>query len=206
MQALTVMVLRHSLDFQRRLRRQGQRVPVSVNIAPPLLEVEAFGPAVAALIAEFGIASGDLYLEITEEGHLGNTDAVEQNLKTIRSAGALIAVDDYGRAFSNMSRLTSLEFCILKIDKTLVDPIVRSERARQIIEMTDRMAHALGARTVCEGVESQEQAEALLKTGVAYAQGYHFARPMTAAAMEAYLAGRHAMHLPGPDAIADINA
>lgn len=190
MQALTLMVLRNALDFQRRLRRQGQRVAVSVNIAPTLLEMEGFGGAIGHLLEEFEVAPGNLYLEVTEEGHLADTDIVEQNLKDIHRAGALIAIDDYGRAFSNMSRLTALEFCILKIDKTLVDPVVQSERARQIIEITDRMAQALGARTVCEGVETQEQADTLIKAGIAYAQGYHFARPMTAAAMEAYLDGK----------------
>lgn len=204
-QSMTLLMLRKALAFHNVLLAQGHDLTMSVNASPDLFNLETFGPAVAALLYEYRIAAGRLFLEITEDSQLLDTSVVDDNLRILRLSGALLAVDDFGRAFSNVSRLTSLDFRVLKLDKILTDPVATSERARQIIESTDRMAIALGAETVCEGVETEEQALALQRAGIQLAQGYHFGRPMPADDFIGYLArqdvsGSHAVPQASPEA------
>ncbi len=187
-QPLTLVVIRQALSIYARLRQAGCAVPMCVNVTPALLAIPTFGPAVAALLYEYEMPLGALYLEITEDGAPHDTDVIEDNLRILRLAGALMAVDDFGRAFSNVSRLTSLDFRMLKLDRVLTEPVARSDRARQIIESTDRMAIALGAETVCEGVETEEQAIALTNIGIEYGQGFHLGGPMAPDLLQAFLA------------------
>lgn len=187
-QALTLAVIRQSLVTYNRLASIGSAVPMCVNVTPALLAIPTFGPAVAALLYEYEMPLGALYLEITEDGELHDTEVMEDNLRILRLAGALMAVDDFGRAFSNVSRLTQLDFRLLKLDRVLTAPVAHSGRARQIIESTDRMAIALGAETVCEGVETEEQARALSEIGIEFGQGYHLGGPMTPDRLQAFLA------------------
>lgn len=187
-QALTLAVIRQALVTYNRLRAIGSAVPMCVNVTPALLAIPTFGPAVAALLYEYEMPLGALYLEITEDGELHDTEVMEDNLRILRLAGALMAVDDFGRAFSNVSRLTQLDFRLLKLDRVLTAPVAHSGRARQIIESTDRMAIALGAETVCEGVETEEQAKALSEIGIEFGQGYHLGGPMPPDRLQAFLA------------------
>lgn len=189
-QALTLAVIRQALVTYGRLRTIGSAVPMCVNVTPALLAIPTFGPAVAALLYEYEMPLGALYLEITEDGELHDTEVMEDNLRILRLAGALMAVDDFGRAFSNVSRLTQLDFRLLKLDRVLTAPVAHSGRARQIIESTDRMAIALGAETVCEGVETEEQARALSEIGIEFGQGYHLGGPMPPDMLQAYLSSR----------------
>ena len=186
-QSLTLVVVRQALATYSRLRQVGRAVPMCVNVTPGLLAMPTFGPAVAALLYEYEMPLGALYLEITEDGELHDTEVIEDNLRILRLAGALMAVDDFGRAFSNVSRLTSLDFRMLKLDRVLTAPVAHSDRARQIIESTDRMAIALGAETVCEGVETEEQAIALSEIGIEFGQGYHLGGPMPPDRLHAFL-------------------
>lgn len=188
-QALTLAVIRQTLATYSRLRHANCAVPMSVNVTPALLAIPTFGPAVAALLYEYEMPAGALYLEITEDGELHDIEVMEDNLRVLRLAGALMAVDDFGRAFSNVSRLTSLDFRMLKLDRVLTEPVAYSGRARQIIESTDRMAIALGAETVCEGVESEEQALALANLGIEFGQGFHLGGPMPPDILQVFLAG-----------------
>lgn len=187
-QSLTLVVLRQALATYSRLRNAGSAVPMCVNVTPALLAIPTFGPAVAALLYEYEMPVGALYLEITEDGELHDTEVIEDNLRILRLAGALMAVDDFGRAFSNVSRLTSLDFRMLKLDRVLTAPVAHSDRARQIIESTDRMAMALGAETVCEGVETEEQAAALSALGIEFGQGFHLGGPMPPDVLQVFLA------------------
>ena len=78
-------------------------------------------------------------------------------------------------------------FSVLKIDKSFVFGIVDEERDRQLVDAMIRMAHALGRIVVAEGVETQEHAELLTASACEIAQGWHFGRPVSGAAIAAEL-------------------
>ena len=88
-----------------------------------------------------------------------------------------LAVDDYGVGYSNMERLSSIEFDVLKIDRSLTSQMEDSERIREIVRGMVQLAPSLGATSVCEGVETISQARAVRELGVHYIQGYLVSRP-----------------------------
>ena len=91
-----------------------------------------------------------------------------------------IALDDFGTGYSTLAHLRQLQTDILKIDRSFVSQLGGQSRDREIIAAVTGMAHALGMTVVAEGVETAAQRDELTAIGCDAAQGYLFARPLTA--------------------------
>jgi diguanylate cyclase (GGDEF)-like protein len=115
-------------------------------------------------------------LEITEHTDVDADQSVEATLADLRRRGALIAVDDWGRGFSNLDRLLRLRPEMVKLDISLVHGL-GSDYHQATIRSVVSWADEVGVRVCAEGVENDEQRLALLKLGVHSAQGYFFGRP-----------------------------
>ena len=87
-------------------------------------------------------------------------------------------MDDYGTGYSNIHSFFSLEFDIVKIDKSILWGAQESEMGRILLESTIRMLRQMGRRILVEGVETQEQIDLLRRLSVDYAQGYYFSKPL----------------------------
>ena len=92
----------------------------------------------------------------------------------------LISIDDYGTGFSSLGYLRDLRVHALKLDKSFVVDLETRAQNRVIVESTVQMAHALGLHVVAEGVETKWVEDYLRSIGYDLAQGFLFARPMTA--------------------------
>jgi EAL domain-containing protein (putative c-di-GMP-specific phosphodiesterase class I) len=101
-----------------------------------------------------------------------------------------IALDDFGTGYSSLSYLTQLPIDSLKIDRSFVQHCAGPGRAGTITSAIIRLAKSLGIDVVIEGVESEEQLLAVNSEGPVEVQGFLFAKPMTAAALEPWLAAR----------------
>jgi diguanylate cyclase (GGDEF)-like protein len=187
---LTLHVLQEALDL---LKAPGQ-IPadayISVNISPILLTMEDFGPAVVGLVRKEGIDPARLILELTEEAIMEESVVATGNLNLLKSEGIGFAVDDFGKGYSNLGRLTRMEIRTLKLDKSLIDDIAVSKRSLDIVRGICGMAADIGTTIVAEGVETAAQADILRGLDAPYAQGYYFARPMHRLSLPAYLEGR----------------
>jgi EAL domain-containing protein (putative c-di-GMP-specific phosphodiesterase class I) len=86
-------------------------------------------------------------------------------------------VDDLGAGYSNLKRIADLEPRVVKLDKTLVEGIEKNPRQRKLVSNVVRLCADLGAQLVAEGIETHDEFDALLETGIHYGQGYLFARP-----------------------------
>lgn len=115
--------------------------------------------------------------EITETATEYAYDAVISTMKEISNMGSGFSLDDYGSGYSNLQRLMSFPYKIIKIDKSLVDQITVPKK-RKMIENTVNFIRTTGAKVVVEGVETEEQAQIFIDMGVDYIQGYYYARPM----------------------------
>jgi EAL domain-containing protein (putative c-di-GMP-specific phosphodiesterase class I) len=94
-----------------------------------------------------------------------------------------LAIDDYGSGNASISYLRRFDVDILKIDRSLVDPLTTDEgESRAIVRSIIELATALGLETVGEGIETVEQLGELRTMGCHIGQGYHLARPMAAEA------------------------
>ncbi|MBA2381520.1 MAG: EAL domain-containing protein [Chloroflexi bacterium] len=175
---------RQARDWQIRLGRTDLRV--SVNLSARQFREHDIVATVRTILDETGLPPQTLILEITESGLMRRTQATIARLGALRDLGVHLAIDDFGTGYSSLSYLERFPIDILKIDRTFVSPVgtAISPIARAIVDL----GRTLGLQVVAEGVEHVEQARWLIELGCRYGQGYLYARPVGAVAIEALLA------------------
>ena len=117
--------------------------------------------------------------ELTEQARLGSITRADSRFATLRSRGFLLAVDDLGSGYSALTNLVRFDPDFAKIDISLVRGAGRSPSQRMLIATVVKLCKELGVQLVCEGVETEEEAHALLDLGAELLQGFYFARPRT---------------------------
>ncbi len=148
---------------------------ISVNIAPPQLEQPDLLDVISGVLSEFDLPGSVLVLEITES--VATSPTVRPVLEQLASLGIRIALDDFGTGFATLENLRRLPVQILKLDRSFVAGVALAGADRAIVRAVVNLADSLGLSVVAEGVETEEQAEALLLLGCPVLQGYLFARP-----------------------------
>src|SRR5690606_4334215 len=127
-----------------------------------------------------------------ESAMLSDPMRASRNVHELRALGVPISIDDYGTGFSSLGYLRDLRVHALKLDKSFVLDLETEERNRVIVESTAQMAHALGLQAVAEGIETEWVAQYLEAAGYDLAQGYWYARPLTADDCLAWVQARNA--------------
>ena len=129
----------------------------------------------------------ELEIEVTETA-LQRVTHIEHRLSRIAELGVKIALDDFGTGYSSLSILKILPLHRLKVDRAFVRDVVGNASDQAIVRAIAAMADALGLELIAEGVESQGQQEYLLRIGVKEAQGWLFAKAMSAPDFMGWLA------------------
>ncbi len=177
-QKLTAYVLERAVGAAAALNQRGVPFSVAVNLSARLIDDATLPEWVAGLLAEYSLKPEQLVLEITETAALGTSAAHLHNLARLRDLGVQISVDDYGTGLSTLDYLKKIPACEIKIDKSFVQAMHRSEGDRVIVNSTIQLAHSLGRRVVAEGVEDHETLHSLKRMGCDVAQGFHIGRPI----------------------------
>ena len=99
-------------------------------------------------------------------------------IAALRSDGATVAIDGFGTGYSNIARLRSLPLDRIKLDRSLIAPIVDSDVARSIVQALIGLIHGIGLQAVGEGIETRAQSEVLRVLGCDVIQGFGVAEPM----------------------------
>jgi len=139
-------------------------------------------------IRENGLEPANLEIEITETMMAEDKQITTTTLKAIRKMGLRVAIDDFGTGYSSLSYLTELPFDTLKIDKAFLMDVPSSPTRTAIVAGIIQIAKLLGKKIVAEGVETEEQLEALLGLGCSIAQGYLCSPPLLPKDFEAFVA------------------
>ena len=156
----------------------GERLDfVSVNLAASQLRHPGLVEDVLQACRRVGVAPAKLKLEVTERSIIEDPEAAAAILAELRAAGCHVAIDDFGTGESSFGHLHRLPFDTLKIDKSFVAEMTRSERSRRIVAAIAHMAADLGMSVVAEGVETAEHLALLREIGCRWGQGYYFGRP-----------------------------
>ena len=171
------------------LTRNGRTIPISVNIAAKHFANNAFADRVVEIVNEIGIEPSLLEIEVTEAVVFSDLDRARSSLQKIRDFGVRVAIDDFGKDYSNLSGIAFLPFDILKIDVSFIAKITAEARMRVILESIIDLASGLNCITVAEGVETEEQAQCLKELGCDQMQGFLYAVPMLRDEVEDWLAG-----------------
>jgi EAL domain-containing protein (putative c-di-GMP-specific phosphodiesterase class I) len=173
-----------AIAFERALGSSAFRVSFNVSAS----EFHAgIAREILGVIAETGVSPLRLQVEITESVILRHEEAVVGALAELRASGLSIALDDFGTGYSSLSYLRRLPVDTLKIDRSFVAPITRSQDAAALTRSIIAMGKALGLRVVAEGVESAEQRALLAEWRCDEIQGYVVAPPLPAQQALAHL-------------------
>jgi diguanylate cyclase (GGDEF)-like protein len=161
------------------ITEHGDRAPeaLNVNVSARDLREPGFAGGVKALLDEYGVPADRLVLEITETTALEPGQSVA-NLHQLRGYGVRVSLDDFGTGYSTLTLLHDCPIDEIKLDRAFTQ--AQLDGRAPIAAAVTHLAQALGLHSVAEGVETAEQAEQLRSLGYPAAQGYWFARPMTA--------------------------
>jgi diguanylate cyclase (GGDEF)-like protein len=167
---------------------------MAVNVSARQLRDDGVLAVVMAALATHGIASRRLVVEITESVMVGDVAGAQGSLGALRALGIHLAADDFGTGYSSLSYLKQYPIDHVKIDRSFVAGLGTDADDDGIVTAILAMARALDLVVVAEGIETTLQRRRLTELGCDHAQGYLFARPLTAAAagalLEAVRAGR----------------
>ncbi|MBL1257163.1 EAL domain-containing protein [Methylocystis sp. Sn-Cys] len=160
---------------------------IAVNISGVQIERSDLVGLVADVLAETGLPSKFLELEITETYVMRQAQKNVKVLDGLRSCGVSLAIDDFGTGQSSLAYLKRLPVNKLKIDRSFVSDLPSGENEAAITRAIVALGHSLHLKVLAEGIETAAQAEFLKGLGCEEAQGFLFSRPLDAAGMEALL-------------------
>jgi predicted signal transduction protein with EAL and GGDEF domain len=177
-------VLRRTLE---EARRWPDELYVAVNLSPLQVRDSTIVDMVRLALAESGVAPSRLVLEITEGVLIDNPDEMVRRINDLHDLGVRVALDDFGSGYSNLGYLQRFPLDKLKIDKSFVAALGRSSNGGVIIQAIVALARALGLSVLVEGVETEHQRVLLRLAGCDEMQGFLFAKPAPAKAIDRLL-------------------
>src|SRR4051794_8750291 len=171
-------------------------IRLAVNVSPVQFKSGTLALKVIAALAASGLAADRLELEITEAVLIRDDDAALAILHQLRDIGVRIALDDFGTGYSSLSYLQRFPFDKIKIDRCFITDLASPEGSSSIVQAVVNIAADRHMTTTAEGVETEQQREALRALGCSEMQGYLFSPPKPAADIRPLLSA----HRRGPGA------
>jgi len=153
---------------------------IAVNVSAIQLQSKDFVNQMIEVIQRGGNLPGRLELEITESAVMRNVEDSIHKLSILRGMAVTVAIDDFGTGYSSLSYLRKLPLDALKIDQSFVSGLTSGGEASSIVAAIIALGHSLKLKVVAEGVETEEQANALKLLGCDEVQGYLYGKPMPA--------------------------
>ncbi len=166
--------------------KAGLPLRMAINLSVRNLDSEYLLADLLRLPRRHGIDPSAIEFEVTETAAMLDLDATRTFLARLRRAGFRVALDDFGTGHSSLSHLFELPLDVLKIDQSFVRRIDRDPAARSIVSAIVTAGHELGLEVVAEGVETATALAFVTAAGCDLVQGYHLARPMSAATLDAW--------------------
>lgn len=181
-------VLREACQAVKRWRGQtGLPLTIAVNLSTKQLHKPDLAAQVEAVLAETGLEAGALRLEVTESVLIEQLSDALKTIQRLHELSVGLEIDDFGTGYASFGYLNTMPFDALKIDKTFVDRLAGNKPQGDIVLAMLSVAHSLGLGVTAEGVETSKQVDWLEAAGCETGQGYLFARPMPAEAVEEYI-------------------
>lgn len=169
--------------------RQACRWPtplvVSVNVSAGRLRRGDLYADTAAILAETGLKPNRLVLELSERILFDEVPDALSSLADFTSDDVSLALDDFGAGYTSLEQLRRLPISHVKIDRSLITPVDRSDDDVSIVAAVIQFAHALGLSVTAEGIERASQLERLTELGCEYGQGFLFSPPAAAPRFDA---------------------
>jgi diguanylate cyclase (GGDEF)-like protein/PAS domain S-box-containing protein len=161
-----------------------EMVPISVNVSPVQFRHKEFITKVQILLEQYQVDPRLLVIEITESAMMDDINISVNILKQLKEIGIAVAIDDFGTGYSSLGYLKQFPLDFLKIDISFIRELAASKADEAIVHAINTLAQTLNLKTIAEGVETKVQVDILKRLGCNYLQGYYFARPVPASALQ----------------------
>jgi diguanylate cyclase (GGDEF)-like protein len=171
-------VLREAVRELAELRRSTPDLTMSVNVSPYEMTDAGLVAYVVEVLTESGLPGEALTIELTETALMSDPAVAQRHLCSLRDVGVRIAIDDFGTGYSSLSYLGRFPVDQLKIDRSFVANMRKSNRDRAVVRAIIDLACALDLQVVAEGIEDAIQLRELAQMGCHLGQGYHLYRPL----------------------------
>lgn len=160
-------------------KQLGIQVKVAVNVSNVQLKEADFLKRITRASNGCNCVAQDIEFEITESSIMENIDFCIDKLLTLKYRGYSLSIDDFGTGYSSMSYLQKLPVDVLKIDRSFIIELEKSNDGKEIVKAIIALAKSLSLKTVAEGVETKYQEECLKELGCNLVQGYLYNKPMS---------------------------
>ncbi len=155
---------------------------INVNLSGKQLKDPQIIATIDDILQETGIPQTCLNLEITETILIENTEIAVKVFQQLRARNIHLSLDDFGTGFSSLSYLQRFPVNIIKIDRSFISQIHSGDRNIEIVKAIIALAHTMNMKVIAEGIELREQITQLQVWDCDFAQGYYFARSLSAEA------------------------
>ena len=181
---LTISVVEQALA---EARLWPQHLKIAINISPVQFRDPFLAQHIMKLVTEAGFPPNRLEVEITEASLLEDREQVLATIGSLKNVGISISLDDFGTGYASLSQVNSLPIDRIKIDRSFISTIVKSEQTAAIVNTITSLGHTLNVPITAEGIESEQVRNELGKYGCAEGQGWLFGRPLSAETVRTFL-------------------
>lgn len=175
---LDAWVLNSAIETYTALARQGQRLPLAVNVSARSFQKSKFAQEVADLVDIWGMPPADLCVEITETAMVHDHGQLCRSCDELREAGIDVAIDDFGTGNASLAYLKQLGVSKIKIDVVFVAGLGSDKTAQTLVKSIIDLGNNLGVRVIAEGAQDDAALRLLKDMGCHEVQGFHTGRPM----------------------------
>lgn len=164
--------------IRKRLDAKLPVFPISMNVSRVHFRSNRIIPYISELMQEYRIPPELVEFELTENIYMKNFSKADEFVKSCRSQGIQVSMDDFGSGYSSLNLISTLSIDTLKIDKIFLKNETLSDNDKTVISSMIAMAKQLGMKVICEGVETELQTLFLKNTQCDQIQGYYYAKPL----------------------------
>jgi len=165
-------------DLRGRLDQGLPVVPVSLNFSRLDFELMDAVEVFDNIVNRYQIPKDLLHVEITESALSDDVNLLSRAVSEFKKRGYALWLDDFGSGYSSLNVLKDYDFDVLKLDMKFLSGFRTNQKSRPLIRSCIQLAHAMGLKTLCEGVETSDQADFLEEAGCLRLQGYLYGKAM----------------------------
>ena len=164
------------------------QMEVSVNVSALQLKSGTLVEDILHILAETGLPPQRLVVELTESAFVQDDGQNASMMHRLKEAGVKLAIDDFGTGYSCLSYLRDIPGDYLKVDRSFVMELPGHNKAEAVIQAIVSLGKNLDYRIIAEGIENEAQASFLKQLGCDIAQGFLYAKPLEADALQQWVA------------------
>lgn len=187
---ISVQVLEQVYSFLAE-HRDMEIDQISINMSVGQILDPGFPDLIHHMRRKYGIQADKIRIEITERTMAEEPELVEKLMKEFAEDGIKFYLDDFGIGYSNLAMVVNLPFETVKLDSSLVLKMMSGENGCNTLRLLIEMLHNSGFYVVAEGIETEEEMQAVRKLPIDRIQGFYYARPMPGKAYAEFVRGKN---------------